>query len=56
MRAEALERTAVILVGPALDPGGFRDSALYSPDYERRFRRSATVETERKGVRPARRP
>src|SRR5271169_6511885 len=59
VRAEALERTAVILVGPALDPGGFRDSALYSPGYERRFRPSAAVQTaqptERKGVRPARR-
>ena len=44
VRAEALERTAVILVGRALDPGGCHDSALYSPDYERRFRRTATLE------------
>lgn len=37
--AEAgLERTALILVGPALDPAEFRESALYSPDYDRRFR------------------
>jgi precorrin-4/cobalt-precorrin-4 C11-methyltransferase len=60
VRAEKLERTAVILVGRALDPGGFRDSALYSPDYQRRFRPSAAVTTAqptgRNGVRPARRP
>ncbi|GJD30473.1 Precorrin-4 C(11)-methyltransferase [Methylobacterium adhaesivum] len=37
--AEArLERTALILVGPALDPAEFRESALYSTDYDRRFR------------------
>ncbi|MER2264011.1 precorrin-4 C(11)-methyltransferase [Methylobacterium oxalidis] len=37
--AEAgLERTALILVGPALAPGDFRESALYAPDYDRRFR------------------
>lgn len=32
------ERTALILVGPALAPEGFRESALYSTDYQRRFR------------------
>jgi precorrin-4/cobalt-precorrin-4 C11-methyltransferase len=37
--AEAgLERTALILVGPALGARDFRESALYSPDYDRRFR------------------
>ncbi|GEP01410.1 precorrin-4 C(11)-methyltransferase [Methylobacterium haplocladii] len=37
--AEArLERTALILVGPALDPENFEDSALYSTGYDRRFR------------------
>ncbi|SFK73811.1 precorrin-4 C(11)-methyltransferase [Methylocapsa palsarum] len=37
--AEApMERTALILVGHVLKPGGFRDSALYDPDYRRRFR------------------
>ncbi len=41
VRAEKLERTALILVGRALDASGFRDSALYSPDYDRRFRPSA---------------
>jgi precorrin-4/cobalt-precorrin-4 C11-methyltransferase len=38
VRAERLERTALILVGRALDASGFRDSALYSADYDRRFR------------------
>lgn len=33
-----IERTALILVGPALDPGDFADSRLYSSDHERRFR------------------
>lgn len=32
------ERTALILVGPALSASGFRESALYSQDYKRRFR------------------
>ncbi|HEX8417009.1 MAG TPA: precorrin-4 C(11)-methyltransferase [Methylobacterium sp.] len=37
--AEAeLERTALILVGPALGASDFRESALYSADYDRRFR------------------
>ena len=36
--AEPIERTAVILVGPALAAEDFRDSALYDPDYRRRFR------------------
>ena len=33
-----VERTALLLVGPALDATGFRESALYSPDYQRRYR------------------
>jgi precorrin-4/cobalt-precorrin-4 C11-methyltransferase len=33
-----LERTALILVGPALGHDDFRESALYDPDYRRRFR------------------
>jgi precorrin-4/cobalt-precorrin-4 C11-methyltransferase len=33
-----IERTALILVGPVLAAGNFRDSALYDPDYRRRFR------------------
>jgi precorrin-4/cobalt-precorrin-4 C11-methyltransferase len=38
VQAEKLERTALILVGRALDASDFRDSALYSADYDRRFR------------------
>ena len=33
-----VERTALILVGRALAPEDFRESALYDPDYTRRFR------------------
>ena len=36
--AERIERTALILVGRALDAQEFRDSALYDADYRRRFR------------------
>jgi precorrin-4/cobalt-precorrin-4 C11-methyltransferase len=36
-----LERTALILVGPALADGSFAESALYSTDYPRRFREQA---------------
>jgi precorrin-4/cobalt-precorrin-4 C11-methyltransferase len=36
--AEPIERTAIILVGRALAATNFRDSALYDPDYRRRFR------------------
>jgi len=36
--AEPLERTPLALVGRALDASDFRDSALYDPDYRRRFR------------------
>ncbi|MBE7209705.1 MAG: precorrin-4 C(11)-methyltransferase [Gluconacetobacter diazotrophicus] len=38
MAAEPMQRSAIILVGRALDAEGFRDSALYDPDYRRRFR------------------
>ncbi len=38
--ADPIERTATILVGPALASVDFRDSALYDPDYDRRFRPS----------------
>lgn len=37
-QAEGIERTAIILVGPSLAASGFRESALYSADYRRRFR------------------
>jgi precorrin-4/cobalt-precorrin-4 C11-methyltransferase len=36
--AARIERTALILVGRALDADDFRDSALYDADYQRRFR------------------
>ena len=38
VEAAALERTALILVGPALTDEGFGESALYSSSYDRRFR------------------
>jgi precorrin-4/cobalt-precorrin-4 C11-methyltransferase len=38
LAAEPIERTALILVGPALGAADFRDSALYDTDYRRRFR------------------
>jgi precorrin-4/cobalt-precorrin-4 C11-methyltransferase len=38
LKAQPIERTAVILVGPALAAEDFRESALYDPDYRRRFR------------------
>ncbi len=38
VQASELERTALILVGPALAAADFRESALYSVDYDRRFR------------------
>lgn len=36
--AEAVERMAIILVGPALGVEDFRESALYDVGYQRRFR------------------
>ncbi|MFT8564648.1 precorrin-4 C(11)-methyltransferase [Acetobacter orientalis] len=36
--ANPIERTALVLVGPALGQKDFRESALYDPDYRRRFR------------------
>jgi precorrin-4/cobalt-precorrin-4 C11-methyltransferase len=38
LAAEPVERTALVLVGPALAAKKFRDSALYNPAYRRRFR------------------
>jgi precorrin-4/cobalt-precorrin-4 C11-methyltransferase len=40
VRAAELERTALILVGPALAAEEFAESALYSTGYDRRFRPS----------------
>ncbi len=42
LAAEPVERTALVLVGPALAASGFRESALYGTDYRRRFRGGAT--------------
>jgi precorrin-4/cobalt-precorrin-4 C11-methyltransferase len=41
VKAEPIERTAIVLVGRALAAEDFRDSALYDPDYRRRFRGGA---------------
>ncbi|WP_025031842.1 precorrin-4 C(11)-methyltransferase [Nitratireductor aquibiodomus] len=38
MAKNPIERTALILVGPGLGAEDFRESALYSADYQRRFR------------------
>ena len=38
IKASSVERTALILVGPALAAKDFRESALYDADYVRRFR------------------
>jgi precorrin-4/cobalt-precorrin-4 C11-methyltransferase len=38
---QPVQRTALILVGPALGPDDFRESALYDADYVRRFRGQA---------------
>ncbi len=38
VRESGLERTALILVGPALAADDFSESALYSTGYDRRFR------------------
>jgi len=38
LAADPVERTAMVLVGPALAAETFRESALYDADYQRRFR------------------
>jgi precorrin-4/cobalt-precorrin-4 C11-methyltransferase len=38
LASQPVERTALILVGPALGARDFRDSALYDAGYQRRFR------------------
>jgi precorrin-4/cobalt-precorrin-4 C11-methyltransferase len=38
LRETPIERTALILVGPALGAENFRESELYNADYVRRFR------------------
>ena len=41
LAAEKVERTALVLVGPALADTDFRDSSLYDAAYDRRFRSAA---------------
>ena len=38
LAAQPIERTALVLIGPALAAENFRDSALYDAAYRRRFR------------------
>lgn len=38
LQVTPMERTALILVGPVLGAADFRESALYDPEYRRRFR------------------
>lgn len=38
VRDAGIDRTALIIVGRALAAEGFRDSALYDPEYRRRYR------------------
>jgi len=38
LAAAPIERTALVFVGRALRAEDFRESALYDPDYRRRFR------------------
>jgi precorrin-4/cobalt-precorrin-4 C11-methyltransferase len=40
---EPMERTALVFVGRALEAADFAESALYSPDYQRRFRNANVV-------------
>jgi precorrin-4/cobalt-precorrin-4 C11-methyltransferase len=41
LAADPIERSALIFVGHALAAHGFRESALYDPEYRRRFREGA---------------
>lgn len=40
---DPIERTALIFVGPSLATQDFRESSLYDPDYQRRFRGRDTL-------------
>jgi precorrin-4/cobalt-precorrin-4 C11-methyltransferase len=42
LEKQPIERSALILVGPVLAATDFRDSALYDPDYRRRYRGGAS--------------
>lgn len=41
--ADPIDRTALIIVGPGLGAEDFRESSLYDPDYQRRFRGRDTL-------------
>jgi precorrin-4/cobalt-precorrin-4 C11-methyltransferase len=43
LSAEPMERTALVFVGRALGAADFEESALYSPQYQRRFRNTNAV-------------
>lgn len=43
---DSIERTALILVGPALGAQDFDESRLYAPDYDRRFRPATAREKQ----------
>jgi precorrin-4/cobalt-precorrin-4 C11-methyltransferase len=40
---EPMERTALVFVGRALEAVNFDESALYSPEYQRRFRNANAI-------------
>jgi precorrin-4/cobalt-precorrin-4 C11-methyltransferase len=40
---EPMERTALVFVGRALEAVDFEESALYSPEYHRRFRNANAI-------------
>ena len=42
LAVDPIDRTAIIFVGPGLAAEDFRESALYDPGYQRRFRGRAT--------------
>jgi precorrin-4/cobalt-precorrin-4 C11-methyltransferase len=46
VQATKIERTALILAGPVLGARGFQDSALYDPEYQRRFRPARNLSRE----------
>jgi precorrin-4/cobalt-precorrin-4 C11-methyltransferase len=43
LSVEPMERTALVFVGRALKAADFDESALYSPEYQRRFRNANVV-------------
>ena len=50
LRETPIERTALILVGPALGAEDFRESELYNADYVRRFRAGEASEAANERV------